>query len=175
MKEIWKKHKSEIIVGLVVAVGGGLILTAILSQQFREIAFKCMDEIQTEVSMPLYWLLIIFAFGIILTLFSIWRANKKSIEYYSMDEVQGLVWEWDYYNFHSTLKPLCPKCYSELIIARENYGQTIYFCISCEIRKQFDITFEAHLKFIQIEIEKRMRTDDWKNAEKRIKEIKNKS
>ena len=166
-KEFWERHKGRIIPTVV----GGVILAAILSlsQKLRELAIKGLEKIQNEITLPFYWLLITFAFGVVVTRLLAWRANKKSIEYYNMDEIQGLVWEWDIYNFDSSLKPLCPKCLAELPIRGDH--QQVYICVSCGFKKKYDYTHNSILDLVKIEIEKRERTKEWKGADRRIKAI----
>jgi hypothetical protein len=179
INEFWKKYKGEIIVGLIVTVVGGIIPAAILSlsPQLRGLAIKGLEKIQTEVAIPLYWLLTMFAFGVLVTRVLIWKANKKTktLSDYDRDEVSGFVWEWDDYKFDSKFKPLCPKCLAELLFAADGSDRTHYRCISCGFKKNCNMDHHILLKFVEIEIDKRIRTGDWKQAEKRITEIKNKT
>ncbi len=174
LNKFWKEHKGEIIVGLIVTVAGSIVLS--LSQQFRELAIKGLEKIQAEVTIPLYWLLTMFALGVLVTRVLIWKANKKTktLSDYDRDEVSGFVWEWS----NSTLglprrfTPLCPKCLAELLFVADGSDKTHYRCISCGFKKNCNMDHDVLLKFVEIEIDKRIRTGDWKNAENRVKAIK---
>jgi hypothetical protein len=179
MKEFWKENKGRIKADLIGTVVGGIILAVIfsLSQQLRELAIKGLEKFQTEVTLPFYCFLTMFALGVLLTRLLIWRANKSIGSYYK-DEVFGLVWEWSddipSYTGESAFNPLClcPKCWAELPTSE---GTNKYKCISCGFEKQYDFLHRSMLKKVEIEIDKRRRTGDWKQAGKRIKEIKSKS
>jgi len=174
--EFWKEHKGKIIPGLIVAIVGGLIVSALKSQQFRELAIKVLDKIQAEVTIPFYWLFTMFAFGVLVTCLLVRIANKR-IKSYVMDEVHGLVWEWD--NFQAktdepppaNLTPLCPNCWAELPASDTTLE---YHCVSCGFKKGYNSYHRSLLKSVKIEIERRRRTGDWKQAKNRIKTIKNK-
>ncbi len=135
INEFWKKYKS----GIITTVIGGVIPAIILSlsQQLRELVIKALEKIQTEVTIPFFWLLTMFALGVLAIRLLMW-IDKKSIKPYYQDEVFGLVWEWSDIPSHtgeSVFKPLCPKCWAELPAYEGTYK---YQCISCGFEKQYD-------------------------------------
>lgn len=172
MREFWKKHKGEIVVGLIVTIFGGLILAALLSQQFRNLAIKGLDAIQIKVPVPLYWLLTMFALGVVVTRLLTWKASKKTNKYGfdDMDEVHGLVWEW--FSFRpDVLKPVCPKCFTELW-PNNKQEKCEYHCVSCGFKKIFEVDHGTLLGLVKLELEKRKRTGEDKHAKDRINTIK---
>ena len=173
IRKLWEEDKRTITIGLIVTVVGGLILSAFISQRFQELVIKSLDKIQVEVTLPFYWLPIIFALGALVIRLLIWRANKKS-ESYLMDEIQGLVWEWDYFQTSTSDSPpynltaLCPQCLAKLPITDTTCH---YQCPSCSFEKDCSLTHENLMAFVKTEIEKREKTGDWKLAKNRIKKV----
>jgi hypothetical protein len=172
MKEFWKEHKSRIIAGLIVTIFGGIIVTVILSlsSQFRELAVKVLKKIQVEITLPFYWLLIIFAFGVLLTRLLIWKyQKKKETLFYDSDEYAGFVWEWPPYNLTShNMTLLCPDCFTELDIRGEY--QKKFTCI-CGFDRTIEIPYCILRETAFKEFERRERTQDSVNSEKRLKSM----
>jgi hypothetical protein len=82
----------------------------------------------------------------------------------------GALWRWPYYsNVPSDPWPFCPYCDMELIHSTGGYaaagGHTVLYCERCD-RKILEA--QGTLKSIQNrvlrEIERKIRTDDWKTA-----------
>jgi glutaredoxin len=174
IKGLWKDHSKGIVAALLTAAIISLLKVIFGLAWLKAGVVALADYFTAQITLARYWLLTMVALGVLVTRLLIWRANKKNIESYNMDEIQGLVWEWDYYNFHSSLKSLCPKCLAELLV-KEAYDESAYLCVSCHFNKSYDFSKDVLLRLVKIEIDKRERTGDWKQAEKRIKEIKNKS
>lgn len=105
-----------------------------------------------------------------MTVLLVWQIrNKRSIFDTESDEVHGLVWEWDNLQFETSLKPLCPRCLAELSVYSEHQCQ--YDCVSCSFGKKIKFQHHVFKKVVQIEIEKRKRTGDYRKAQKRIAAI----
>ena len=175
MTAFWKKHKDRIIAGVIIVVVGGVILAIIPSKQLRDLLVDVWGLIKIEVHLSVYWLLLLFIAGFVLAfiLFKLAVLFNKKLEYYTKDVVAGLIWEWDNYNFATSLMALCPKCEAELKF-KESCNHTIYACFRCDFNKRLEFNCQNIVEVVRIEIEKRERTGEWKKAEKRIKGIKNK-
>lgn len=131
---------------------------------------KVSSILCTKFNMPLYIAALIFIAGLACPfLFKRMRKSRRFREY-DRDEVHGLIWEWSKYVLPRNFTPLCPKCLAELLI--KDYDQPDYYCVSCGFKKKYDFPHHIMLKLVKIEIEKRERTEEWKDAEKRIEAIK---
>ncbi|MHC4791587.1 MAG: hypothetical protein ACYS8Y_09165 [Planctomycetota bacterium] len=179
LKTFLKDHSKAIIATVI----GGLILTIVLTLG-RKITLFLRDNkalkviaviLGKEVHLSVYWLLLLFIAGFVLAfiLFKLAVLFNKKLEYYTKDVVSGLIWEWDTYNFATSLMALCPKCEAELKF-RESHNHATYACFRCNFNKRLEFNRQNIEEVVRIEIEKRERTGKWKKAEKRIKEIKNK-
>jgi hypothetical protein len=164
----WKRYKSEIIPTVI----GGVVLAIILSlsQQFRELAIKSLDKIKTEVSIPLYWVLSIFAFGVVLTRLLIWRGQRKQeLFFYDSDEYAGFVWEWPALNrSNHNMTLLCPDCFTELDIRGEYQKK---FTCTCGLDRTIEIPYYVLRDTAFKEFDRRERTGDSVNSEKRLKSM----
>jgi uncharacterized membrane protein YdbT with pleckstrin-like domain len=80
IRELRKQDKRQIIIGLIVTILGGLIvsLLTLLSQPSRNLVIKALDKIQVQVTVPFYWLLVIFALGILVMRWLIWTTNNSN-------------------------------------------------------------------------------------------------
>jgi hypothetical protein len=98
--------------------------------------------------------------------------SNKKIKSYLMDEVKGLIWEWDDFQAFTdesppyNLTPLCPRCWAKLPVTDATHN---YQCISCDFKKDYELTHKELIEVVKIEIEKRIKTGEWKLAKSRIK------
>lgn len=179
LKTFFNDHLKTIIATVI----SGLILTIVLTLGGKITSFLSDNEtlkaiaaiLRKEVLLSVYCLPLLFiaGFGLAFILFKLHVLFNKKPEYYTKDVVSGLIWEWDPYNFATSLMALCPKCEAELRF-QESYNDIAYGCIRCGFDKHFELNRKDIEEVVRIEIEKRERTEEWKEAEKRIKEIKNK-
>jgi len=177
LKKFFKEHYKSIIATTL----AGLITTIIIwvvKRTFPNVPLfsKFLTYFDKEITVPIYIVLLILLLGICLSFIAklLFKKTRRSkTREYDTDEVNGLVWEWSNYIWPRHFTPLCPKCLAELPI-KDYSRQNKYFCVSCGFEKGYDFNHDVMLKLVKIEIEKRERTEKWKGAEKRIKEIKNK-
>lgn len=93
---------------------------------------------------------------------------------YTRDEIEGVFWEWEwvmeigYYDYMiSSLKPLCPKCWNELIeYEKDRFGNQKMYCDhkGCSFKHEKRVNRDQ----IEREIRRRVRTGEWKDAKKRL-------
>lgn len=96
---------------------------------------------------------------------------------YTQDEIEGVIWEWKWYSEHGeyrkyALTPLCPRCMNELVIYPKNPYRNTIRQMYCD-RKECSFKYEGWMNYdrIEREIERRVRTGEWKNAKKRLDAI----
>jgi len=127
-----------------------------------------------EVTLARYWLLISFVSGVVLCLGcflanSFFKNRKMS---YDKDEVWGLIWEWEGRRNIVDLKAFCPKCKAELKSGYRYDANNKYACLLCDFEKKITLPEHEFLELVRMEIERRKRTDEWKSAKKRMKQLK---
>ena len=166
MNKFVEEHYKSIIVAVISTLIAALLLW--LSREYAQKSLKkVLDILLAKYDIPLYRLIVVFAIGLLIPILRTkLKSSRSKYRNYSRDEVNGLVWEWSNYVYPRHFKPLCPKCLAELPIG--NISQTKYICISCGFQKYCAFGHDAMKKIVKIEVEKRERTSDWKNAEKRI-------
>lgn len=179
IKPFFKDHYKAIITTVI----SGVLIAVVLALGRKIVSFLSGNEViqaiaallKKEVYLPVYWLLALFIAGFVLAfiLFKLAVLSSKKLEYYTKDVVGELIWEWDTYNFATSLMALCPKCEAELKFQGSD-NHTIYACFRCNFNKRFEFNHQNIEDTVRIEIEKRERTGEWKESEKRIKKIKNK-
>ena len=169
MIDFWKQHKGSILAGVITSVTAGLILAVILSKQLRNFLVTVWHSIQTQVTISVYWLLLIFISGLLAPLLILWIFKKKQeTSFYDIDEYAGFVWEWDPYPLESSreITLLCPKCFTKLQIRGEYQKK---FTCTCGFDKTIEIPYCILRETALNEFERRERTGDAGNSEKRLK------
>ena len=170
MKKFLKEHYKLIIAPVIATLLAAFILWMLTKVS---IFSSLLSFFYKKITVPIYIVLLILLLGISLPFIIRFllkkRTHSKTYEY-DRDEVNGLVWEWCNLVIPRRFKPLCPRCLAELPI--RNYNQTEYLCVSCGFSKEYDYQHGVMLKLVEIEVEKRKRTEEWKDSEKRINEIK---
>ena len=174
LKKFLKKHYKLIIAPVI----AGLLLWSIKSFVSADIFKKIIGILTTRYDLPFYILLLLFIAGLVCPfLFKITLFLKRNwMSDYYRDEVNGLVWD----NVQvrtgesppANLTPLCPICWADLPTSDSTNK---YECVSCGFMKEYNYFHRDVLTLVKIEINKRIRTGDWKEAKKRIREIKSKS
>ena len=166
LKEHYKRIIATVTSSLIVAVFLGIFARAPIKAFFLAIA----NWLIREYNCPTYFLISLFLAGLLLpVLLKFIFKKKNSINDYVRDEVGGLVWEWDNWNFDSTLTVLCPRCLAELSVRGDHQGK--YICVSCNYVKEYKKGHCDRQKVVKIEIEKRRRTNEWKKADMRVRNI----
>jgi hypothetical protein len=131
-----------------------------------------------EVTLARYWLLISFVSGVVLCLGCflansfIKNRNKNRKMSYDKDEVWGLIWEWEGRRDIVDLKAFCPKCKAELKFVYRYGANNKYACLLCDFEQKITLPEHEFQELVRREIEKRKRTDEWKSAKKRMKQLK---
>ncbi len=177
LKTYFKDHFKTIMATVI----GGLIFAIVIAFWKKTILFLSDNEalkviaaiLSKEVHLSVYWLPLLFIAGFVLAfiLFKLAVLFNKKVEYYTKDVVFGLIWEWDTYNFATSLTALCPKCKAELKFD-ESYDEITYRCARCCFDDMhFPRSREDTEEVVRIEIEKRERTGEYKKAAKRLKSI----
>lgn len=163
---------------VIAGVIAGLVLAAI----FKLFGFGwinlCIQDIiifiLKQISIPYYVLALIFVAGFILCLAILYLPKniRQNLKDYIKDEVEGLIWAWGWSFSRNIvdLKSLCPNCQGELEF-QDGYKK-YYACICCNFEKEIKSRQNEFKHEIYIEIERRIRTGEWKLAKKRMKQLK---
>ena len=185
------KHRSQIFV----AVAAGIVLEFILEilgvvKKFTIISTFLsfiIGLLQVTIKFPVWGLIIIILISLSAIPF-LYLIRTKVFHNYNRDEIFGIIWKWENFQTHTgeeprKLTPLCPKCSFELEGAFVK-GLLGFVCPSCSFSKDIiiidvdgEIIHEMGkvYKYVDKEIERRIDTDDFRYAKKRIKILTKKS
>lgn len=135
-----------------------------------------------HVGLPIWILTVIAVLPVALALGVVWFISKSresaeiSPEQYTTDTIFNVVWQWRYnghYIDEHSLSPFCPnescKCRLSLIEDyQRNYALPLgqvpvsLVCPNCGFRENFEMNSDGLFSRVPIEIERRIRTGDYK-------------
>ncbi len=119
--------------------------------------------------------LVIFGLVIYSALF---KSNVEGSESYTSDEFFELFWEWDWGHgdiYNQTIVALCPRCKTRLealrpseplqlaeMIGYGGSGRVRMLCTNCLFEKQFPGTLDRLVEEVKKQIERKIRTGEYK-------------
>jgi len=168
VKSIFKNIFTYLILMIVGILGFALLLV----RQFLDHTF--------EVSvMQILIILAVFFVIVVVVHWTIYRLRQRvTLSGYCSDVIFEIVWEWDSVLYQEVGDispiPICPSCAYQL----RYYSHPVYKnCVKMECDYcHWTIDLQGGWNSIKVDlikiIEQRIRSDDWKNAQKRLKKLK---
>jgi len=133
-----------------------------------------------EVSvMQILIILAVFFIIVVVVHWAIYRFRQRvTLSGYCRDVIYDVVWEWDSIRFENigdihNLTPICPSCDYELCHSQHPKfsDQVMMTCESCNWTKNLQRDWDYIKSDIIRVIEQRIRNNDWKTAQKRLKAL----
>jgi hypothetical protein len=176
--EVWKKHSEKIIAGLVLAGILGAVRWFMSLAWLKTAGMILANWLSDEITISRYWMLIGIGAGLLLgvrarTLPQLLRRNQA---HYRQDEVFGVLWEWgdQEYTGDDGFRAFCPKCQAKLLFV-ERHEELECVCASCDLSLRFpNSDEESYRTAVNTEIERRLRTGEWRQSWKRLRQLRRK-
>ncbi len=134
-----------------------------------------------EVSvMQILIILAVISIIIVVVHWAIYRLRQRvTLSGYCRDVIYDIVWEWDSILFENigdicNLTPICPSCAYQLCHSAHPkfYDNVMMTCESCRWTTNLHGDWDSIKSDIIRVIEQRIRNNDWKTAQKRLKALK---
>jgi hypothetical protein len=163
---------KNIFTWLIVLIGCICLFVLILIRQFLDHTFEVSAG-----QILLYSA--VFCIIVVLVNWAIYQFRpRRTVSDYCSDVIYDIVWEWEslQYEEFGNIEPIpiCPVC-SYQLNCQDHPLQQDFILIECEgchwwteLKGDYD-SIKININKI---VEHRMRSDDWKNAQQRIKELK---
>jgi hypothetical protein len=163
---------KNIFISLIFLIASILVVALLLVRQSLDHTFE-VSVMQILIILAVFFIIVVVVHWAIY-----WLRQRVTLSGYCRDVIYEIVWEWDsvYYNELDDIRPtpICPSCAYEVshTIHPKYFDTVMMTCESCHWTTNLHGDWDS-IKFEIIKvIEQRIRNNDWKTAQKRLKALK---